>query len=379
MNDISYIPRYLEKIIENWLFKKMVIVLYGARRVGKTTLVQNLSKKYEDQSAYFNCDLPEVRRVLETQDPITIKNYLGDKKLVIFDEAQQVRDIGMSLKILHDTFPDIQIIATGSSSFDLANKVGEPLTGRSITFKLYPFSIAELEAKYNRFEIASQIDVFLIYGLYPAVVLSDSNNRPIFLKNLADNYLYKDVLAFENLKQPELLLNLLKAVALQVGAEVSVHELAVKLQVGAKTIERYLDLLEKSFVIFRLRPFSRNLRNEIGKKTKIFFYDLGVRNAILERFADLDKRDDIGALWENFCVVERIKINQQKGVLCNSYFWRNHVGKEVDYLEERDGKIMAFEFKWASERYRAPAEFLSAYQVAEVKVVNKNNFWELVV
>ena len=373
-----YIPRYLEKIIENWLFKNMVIILYGARSVGKTTMVQNLAKKYSDEAAYYNCDLPEVRRVLESQDPSVIKNYIGEKKLVIFDEAQQVREIGLSLKLLHDTFSEIQIIATGSSSFDLANKVGEPLTGRSLTFKLYPFSVSELGAMHNRFEISSQIGSFLIHGLYPAVVLSNASDRSVFLRNLADNYLYKDVLAFENLKRPDLLLDLLRAVALQVGAEVSVHELAVKLKCGTKTIERYLDLLEKSFVIFRLRPFSRNLRNEIGKKVKVFFYDLGVRNAIIDRFADLDVRDDIGALWENFCVAERMKANQQKGISCSTYFWRNHAGKEVDYLEESNGRITAFEFKWAKEKYRAPEEFLREYKVAEVKLINKDSLFDFV-
>lgn len=378
MKNISYIPRYLENIIEKWLFKNMVIILYGARRVGKTTLVQKLAEKYEDKAGYYNCDLSEVRRILESQDPLIIKTYIGEKKLIIFDEAQQVAGIGMSLKILHDTFPDIQIIATGSSSFDLANKVGEPLTGRSLTFKLFPFSLTELEVKYDRFELMSQIGVFLIHGLYPGVISSNATDRSFFLQNLTDNYLYKDVLAFENLKRPELLLNLLKAVALQVGCEVSMHELAIKLKCGVKTVERYLDLLEKSFVIFRLRPFSRNLRNEIGKKTKVFFYDLGVRNAIIDRFADLDKRDDVGALWENFCIMERIKSNQQKGILCSAYFWRNHVGKEVDYLEEADGNINAFEFKWSSEKYRAPEEFLHEYKVKGVKLINKDNLFEFI-
>lgn len=378
MTNKTYIPRYLEKIIENWLFKDMVIILYGARRVGKTTMVQNLAQKYGDKAAYYNCDLSEVRRVLESQDPVTMKNYIGEKTLLIFDEAQQVREIGLSLKLLHDTFSKIQIIATGSSSFDLANKVGEPLTGRSLTFKLYPFSVSELSEMYNRFEIGSQINSFLIYGLYPAVVLSDVASRALFLQNLADNYLYKDVLAFENLKRPDLLLDLLKVVALQVGSEVSVHELAVRLKCGTKTIERYLDLLEKSFVIFRLRPFSRNLRNEIGKKVKVFFYDLGVRNAIIDRFADLDKRDDIGALWENFCVAERMKINQQKGISGSTYFWRNHAGQEVDYLEESNGKITAFEFKWAKDKYRAPKEFLQEYNVPEVKLINKDNLFDFV-
>ena len=224
----------------------------------------------------------------------------------------------------------------------------------------------------------AQLPAFLTYGLYPAVALSGTEDRKIFLQNLVGNYLYKDVLMFENLRRSDLLIDLLRALALQVGSEVSRHELSIKLKCGVKTVERYLDLLEKSFVIFRLRPFNRNLRNEIGKKNKIFFYDLGVRNAIIERFSSLDLRDDVGALWENFCVFERLKANQKKEVFCNSYFWRNHAGKEVDYLEERDSAITAFEFKWGADRYRAPEEFLREYKVPEVKVIHKDNLFEFI-
>jgi len=371
--DNTYIPRYMDKLIETWLFKQKVIVLYGARRVGKTTMVQKLLGRFGDQSAYFNCDLHEVKNILKTQDPHIIKNYVGEKKIIIFDEAQQISEIGMSLKIVHDTFPELQIVATGSSSFDLANRVGEPLTGRSLTFTLYPLSLGELEDLYNRFEIFSQIEIFLIYGMYPDIILSDIKSRPIFLQNLVENYLYKDVLVFEQLKKPELLSELLRALALQVGSEVSLNELSVRLKCGVKTIVRYLDLLEKSFVIFRLRSFSRNLRNEIGKKFKVYFYDLGIRNALIDRFASLDRRDDIGALWKNFCIVERMKLNQKNGIFVNTYFWRTHTGKEIDYLEEGNGQIRAFEFKWKGEKYKAPKEFLDTYAVEHVQIVNREN------
>lgn len=373
-----YIKRALESQIEKFLFKGKILIIYGARQVGKTTLVNALLEKHDSSAGYYNCDLPEVRQVLESQNPILIKNYVGAKKLAVFDEAQQVREISRSLKILHDTFPQIQVISTGSSSFDLANKLSEPLTGRSLTFTLYPFSLGELEAKFNRFELMSQLETFLSYGLYPGVVTADLAGRELFLRNLAGNYLYKDVLMFENLRRSDLLLDLLKLLALQVGAEVSVNELSVKLKCNVKTVERYLDLLEKSFVIFRLRPFSRNLRNEIGKKIKVFFCDLGVRNALIERFAPLSVRDDVGALWENFCVLERIKFNQKKAVYCNIYFWRNHAGREVDYLEERDEKINAFEFKWSGAKYRAPEDFMKAYGVSEVKVINRDNLLEFI-
>ncbi len=374
----TYIPRYLEKIIEQWLFKEKVIILYGARQVGKTTLVKSLISRFSDTAGYYSCDLPEVRQVLESQNHLLLKDYIGDKTMVVFDEAQQVREIGKVLKLFHDSFPGIQIVATGSSSFDLANQVGEPLTGRSLTFTLYPLSFTEMKVLYNHFELMAQLPTFLTYGLYPSVALSGIEERIFFLQNLVGNYLYKDILMFENVRRSDLLVDLLRALALQVGSEVSRHELAIKLRCGVKTVERYLDLLEKSFVVFRLRPFSRNLRSEIGKKNKIFFYDLGVRNAIIERFSSLDLRDDVGGLWENFCVLERMKVNQEKEIFYNSYFWRNHAGKEVDYLEERDGLITAFEFKWGSEKYRAPGEFLREYKVPEVKVINKDNLFEFI-
>ena len=370
----EYIPRSLEKTIEKWLNKRQIIIIYGTRQVGKTMMVKKIIEKMQSSVAYYNCDSGEIRRVLEQQDPVVFKNYFGDKKVIVLDEAQQVKNIGASLKLLYDAYPEYQIIATGSSSFDLANKVGEPLTGRSLTFCLYQFSLLELENKYNRFELQAQLEDFLIYGAYPRIILSPILDRAILLKNLADNYLYKDVLAFENIKHPDLLLNLLKLISLQIGSEVSIHELSVKAHCATKTVERYLDLLEKTFVIFRLKPFSGNLRNEIGKKNKIFFYDIGIRNAIIDRFAKLDQREDVGALWENFCIAERIKTNQRNGKNCNIYFWRNHNGKEVDYLEETSGKIDAFEFKWSKEKYSPPQEFLKAYSVSDIKLINHNNW-----
>lgn len=370
----QYILRSLEEKIEKWIGKRMVLIIYGARQVGKTMMVNKIMQKRKQESVYFDCGSPEVRRVLEEHNPVSMKNYFGNKKIIILDEAQQVADIGLSLKLFYDKYEDCQVIATGSSSFDLANKIGEPLTGRNLSFKLYSFSMAELEFIYNRFELQEQLETFLIYGTYPKVVLSSISDRILLLKNLADNYLYKDVLAFENLKKPDLLLDLLRLLALQIGSEVSMHELAAKLKTSEKTIERYLDLLEKSFVVFRLRSFSRNLRNEIGKKSKVFFYDLGIRNALIERFVNFKLRDDIGALWENFCVIERIKANQRNDKMCNVYFWRNHSGGEVDYLEESNGKIEAFEFKWSKENYASPQEFLKAYKASSVKIINNKNW-----
>ncbi len=372
---INYLQRDLGAEIEKWLDNGLLVIVYGARQVGKTTLVKSLLEKQNAIAGYFNCDLPEVREVLESQNHSLIKDFIGRGNLVVFDEAQQVREIGKILKILHDVYPELKIIATGSSSFELANKLSEPLTGRSVVLPLYPFSLAEMEKRFNRFELKAKLEEFLIYGQYPAVVLAPLADRPPLLRNLADNYLYRDVLMFENLRRADILKEMLKLLALQIGSEVSMHEIAGKLKCGIKTAERYLELLEKSFVVFRLRPFSRNLRNEIGKKSKVFFYDLGVRNAIIDRFSGMSLRDDIGGMWENFCVIERMKANQRAGNAGGAYFWRNHAGKEVDYLEERDGKIAAFEFKYGAQKYRAPQDFLSAYNVKEVQIVNRENIF----
>jgi len=375
----KYIKRSLAPIIEKHLGKGMVIIVYGARQVGKTTLVKMLLEKYGASGGYLNCDLPEVRRILETQNHLLIKDYLGANKMVVLDEAQQVREIGKVLKIMHDTYPELQIVATGSSSFDLANKLSEPLTGRSLIFALYPFSIAELENNFSRFDLSAKLGDFLVYGQYPAIALAPAADRALLLRNLAGNYLYKDVLMFENLRRSDLLTDLLKLLALQIGAEVSMHELAVRLKCNVKTAERYLELLEKSFVVFRLRPLARNLRNEIGKKVKVFFYDLGVRNAIIDRFADLSLRDDLGALWENFCVMERMKANQRNETNSGAYFWRNHAGQEVDYLEDQNGRIAAYEFKWGQGKFRAPKEFLGEYGVKKIEMVNRDNFFNFLI
>lgn len=293
------------------------------------------------------------------------------------DEAQKIPEIGEILKLLIDTYPEKQFLATGSSSFDLANQTAEPLTGRKITFTLYPLALSELTQ--NKLTLHSRLEDFLLYGLYPDIIQSEGyEKKRIKLDELAGDYLYKDVLEFENLKRSDLLHKLLQALALQIGKEVSYHELAVLLQTSQETIQRYIQLLEKSFVIYRLSSFSRNLRKELGKKVKIFFYDLGIRNSLLQNFTPLHLRSDLGALWENFCINERKKMWQIKMQKTNQYFWRTYDQKEVDLVEERDGKLYGYEFKWGDKIPKAPKDWLKTYSNASYEVVNRENYWEFV-
>ncbi|HSV43221.1 MAG TPA: ATP-binding protein, partial [Candidatus Bathyarchaeia archaeon] len=310
------IKRQLEDIIEKWLFRQKVITVYGARQVGKTTLVKEMLHKHGDLSGYFNCEMLNVRQALESAEPEKIKRFVGDRKIIVFDEAQQISDIGKVLKIFHDAYPDIQVIATGSSSFELANRTQEFLTGRGLEFILYPFSYGELIDAHGFASVDAQKEFYMLYGTYPEVCLSSQEDARTLLDNLTGKYLYKDILEFENVQKPDKLLKLLKLLAYQLGNEVSIHELTTALAVNRDTVERYLDLLEKAFVIFRLKAFSKNLRKEINKKEKVYFYDVGVRNSLISRFDDIGMRDDIGGLWENICIIERKKYLQRTNKVC---------------------------------------------------------------
>ena len=371
------IQRKLEKVIESHLFKGKIIIIYGPRQVGKTTLAKKLIEKYGDENSYINCEIIDKKLALQDQNPERLKKTLGSGKFFVFDEAQKVSDIGTTLKLLVDTYPDIQIIATGSSSFDLANKINEPLTGRAFEFILYPISYAEIKDTYSLSRARESLSHYLRFGMYPAILDLDDQQSLSFLQTISSQYLYKDLFEFENIRKPDLLLNLLKLLAFQVGNEVSINELAVKLEVSNKIVARYINLLEKAFVIFRLTALSRNPRNEIGKKQKIFFYDLGIRNSLISRHTDLDNRDDVGALWENFVILERKKKLQYDLVYVGQYFWRSITGSEVDYVEEKDGKIIGYECKWSKDKIREPKAFIRDYD-ATVKVLNKDNFEDFV-
>jgi len=369
------IDRSIEKNIEKRLFKGKIIVVYGARQVGKTTLAKKLLKKYSSEKSYFNCEILLVRQALEKGDPGLIRKFLGDERLIVLDEAQKIKNIGQVLKLLIDTYPDMQIVATGSSSFDLADKVSEPLTGRALEFVLYPFSLKELAGFYTPFEIEAQLENFLVYGTYPEIIKHGHADAQVLLDNLSSKYLYKDILIFDRLKKSELLIKLLQLLALQIGQEFSIQELAINLQCNRDTVINYLDILEKSFVIFRLRAYSRNPRKEISKKQKIYFFDLGIRNSLISRYNDLALRDDVGALWENFCVAERIKRNQAAEFSCQKYFWRSLQQREIDYVEEYGNSLDGYEFKWTSQKFTPPIDFMR-YPKASAKLVNRANYAE---
>jgi uncharacterized protein len=368
-----YIKRDIQKLIEEWLFRKKVIILYGARQVGKTTLVKEILNKYSSINGYFNCELIPVKQLLERQDITEIKRNIGNLPIVVFDEAQKINQIGLILKMIHDTYPEIQIIATGSSSFNLLNKIQEPLTGRGLEFLLYPFSYSEMNQIYKPIELSEKIKSFLIYGLYPEIVTQDESDSIFLLNNLTSKYLYRDILEFETIKRPELVIQLLQSLSFQVGSEVSHHELAIQVKANVRTIERYLDLLEKAFVIYRLNALSRNLRNEIGTKEKIYFYDLGMRNSLINQFNPINLRIDIGALWENFCIIERIKFRQIKKKYGPVYFWRTHDQKEIDYIEEENGLFNGFEFKWnPNTKLKKANQFIEKYN-GSITAIHPNN------
>jgi hypothetical protein len=386
--------RTIQDHIEQWLFKGKVIVIYGARRVGKTTLVNQILKKYAGQDIdflekqitlsdpkseyrYLNCDYITVRQLLETENEHQLKQILGNTKLIVLDEAQRIENIGLILKIIVDTFPDVQVIATGSSSFSLSNKITEPLTGRAIHYMLYPLSVQEIINTHDPLYIESNLNRLLRFGSYPEVFTTktETQTREI-LESIASNYLYKDILEFENVKSSKILYNLLQLLALQLGNEVSFQELAKSLGINHLTVKRYIDLLEKCFVIFSLNAFSRNYRKEISKSVKVYFYDAGIRNMLIQNFNPLNLRSDTGGLWENFCILERFKYNQNNRRFVNSYFWRTYDQQEIDLIEEEGGKLTGYEFKWGESRrvYTPPKAFLKHYENSSASRIDRDNY-----
>ena len=374
---VNTIKRTIQSRLEDKFFKGKVIILYGPRQVGKTTLVKEIQKKNLSDSIYFNCDEPDIREKLENKTSTFLKELIGDKKIIIIDEAQRIKNVGITLKLIIDNFKDVQVIATGSSSFDLANKTTEPLTGRKYEFYLYPFSIEELNPEKNKIEIDRTIENRMIYGLYPEVIIKSAEAEEN-IKLIAKSYLYKDILQYQNIKNPNILEKLLQSLALQVGNEVSYNELSNFLDIDKKTVANYIEILKKAFVIFELKPFSRNLRNELRKLRKIYFFDNGVRNALINNFNSLDRRNDAGQLWENFIISERVKINSNHGNDYNMYFWRTHDKKEIDYLEEKNGKLYGYKIKLGSGRLSGVKLFLDTYPDSELKVIKKDNYNELI-
>lgn len=366
--------------ISELIQKGKILVIYGARRTGKTTLLNDYLKKTDLKYKLDSGDNIRVQQVLSTQDFSLINDYVSGYDLIAIDEAQQIPNIGMGLKIIVDNHPEIFVIVTGSSSFDLSQTIGEPLTGRKRTSTLYTFSQEELLSKYNKFELKEELWNFLIFGSYPEAALADKKEDKIEIINeLVDSYLLKDILSFERVKSQKHLLNLLKLLAFQVGSEVSLNELAVNLGVDVKTVGRYLDLLEKSFIIKKLGGFSRNLRNEVTSKAKYYFEDNGIRNGIIMNFNSIDLRNDIGQLFENFMFIERQKFHSNRRNFLNNYFWRTYTGKEIDLVEDKEGQLTAFEFKWSKNaRTKKQKEFVDNYNPVNYYFINESNYLEYI-
>jgi predicted AAA+ superfamily ATPase len=373
-------PRDLQEQLSKWLERKEIIILYGARQVGKTTLITEMLKDRQDAIIY-NCERPDVKEILENKNLPEIHLLFENKKIVALDEAQKVADIGTILKLIYDddTF-DQKLIATGSSSFELADKITEPLTGRNVKFRLHPLSIDEIKKKNGWLWIIENLGQLMVYGTYPGIIDLPVSLKSIKLMELSSDYLFRDVLAFDNIRNPSLLRKLLKSLALQLGSQVSNNELAGMLGVSSVTIEKYLDLLEKCFVIFSLSSFSGNLRNEIRKSRKYYFYDLGIRNALISALGSIENRSDIGALWENYCITERLKFNEIHHPGASLYFWRTYDGAEIDLIEDYNGELTAFEFKWQQrKRYSFPVSFINEYNPVRSTFVTKDDLHKLVI
>jgi predicted AAA+ superfamily ATPase len=370
------INRELENIIIGRLFQGKAIIILGPRQVGKSTLLNMIRLRLNKKTLLLNCDNNDIKRQLTDPGVNDLHRLLGDNELVLIDEAQRVMNIGLTLKLITDQLPEKQLIVTGSSSLELSNIVNEPLTGRKFEYQLFPVSMKEWVGHTGFIDSNRNLEQYLLYGTYPDI-LNHPGNEPELLNNLVSSYLYKDVLMYQDVRKPEFIEQLLEALALQVSSEVSYSELARLLKTDSHTVQRYISLLEKAFIIFRLRSFSRNVRNELKKSRKIYFYDNGIRNAILGNFSPVGSRTDIGMLWENFFISERMKFLHYNKIYAKRYFWRTTQQQEIDYLEECDGKLTAIEIKWnAQKRVHFPRTFQAHYPDVSIHHVTRENFWE---
>lgn len=365
-----YIKRSVTPLIQSTLDRGKIAIVYGARQVGKTTLAKEISKSYK-KPLYLNCDDPSVVSSLTEKSAIELKSYIGDSDLVVIDEAQRVENIGISIKLIHDTYPEYSLLITGSSSLDLANKVTEPLTGRSIETILYPLSVREVSAKSSDIPLMSK--TLLDRGGYPGMWHLSAKEAHEQLTNIANNYIFKDALSPAVIYDQTTVTDLLRLLAFQVGHEVNYTELATKLSISKDTVQRYIDLLEKAFIVFRRNQYRRNLRSEVGRLRKVYFYDLGIRNALIDNFKPADLRDDMGQLWENYCIVERLKYLQFGRRSVRSFYWRNPDGREIDIVEEESDQIRAYECKLSpSKSASKPAAFGQQYPTASYTTINPN-------
>ncbi len=366
------IKRWLKDEIVKSLKDNRITILYGARQVGKTTLVKELVSEYN--GVYFSCDEPDIREAFSNKTSSEMKNFIKDAKFIVLDEAQRVQNIGLSLKLLHDTYPEIKIIATGSSSFELANKTIEPLTGRNITFTLYPISYKEYSDSLGHLESKRLLQDRMIFGMYPAIIFSQNPGRD--LKIIANDYLFRDILRIETIRKPIIIEKLVRLLALQSGNEVSYNELAQKLEVSRQTIMQYVRLLEQAFIIFRLPPLARNKRDEITRFEKIFFFDVGIRNALIDNFSPLDNRADKGSLFENFFISERQKQYQRSDGHTRPHFWRTKDGSKIDLVEETHDTLNAFECKWQETSIKTRA-WKNVFPKTDVTQVTSKNIADI--
>lgn len=378
MNEIE---RDLKVVLDSKIGKGKVLLLIGPRQVGKTTLLKNIltSISSEKKVQFWNCDESDVRQFLSEANSAKLKSFVGNSDFIVIDEAQRVKDIGLTIKLLHDSFPNVQLAVTGSSSLDLSNSINEPLTGRKFEYNLFPFSTNELVNHTSMLEEMRLLKNRLVYGFYPDVVNNPGEEKEI-LTNIVNSYLYKDVFEFQDIRKSSVIEKLVQALALQVGSEVSFNELGNLLGIDTVTVQRYVDLLEKAYVIFHIRSFSRNVRNELKKSIKIYFYDNGVRNSVISNFSPIELRSDIGALWENFLISERIKNNTYHNKHAKYYFWRTTQKQEIDFIEEVDQNLFAYEFKYNPKKVnsKCPVTFSNNYPNVPFDVITSENYMDFV-
>jgi predicted AAA+ superfamily ATPase len=377
---MDWYKRYLEKAGNSFLNPGKVSVLYGPRRVGKTELLKKLISSFEGSIYSGTGDNLELREILSSQELSKITTNFSKYELIFIDEAQRVPRIGFGLKLLIDNYPEKTIVVTGSSSFGLSKNIGEPLTGRNITRILYPLSVYELYNQSGGMKVHEQLENLMIFGGYPEVLNALTvTDKMEYLLSLRDSYLFKDILELENIRNPLKLTELLKLLAFQIGREVSLNKLGNTLGIAKQSVERYLDLLEKTFIIKRAGGFSRNLRKEVVKSARYYFWDVGIRNALINNFNPLNQRNDTGMLWENFMYMERLKTKHYKRIFSNDYFWRTYDQQEIDLIEERSGKLFAYEFKYSPKNIKAPKAWQNAYRDSEFMIISKENYLEFLI
>ncbi|MBL7111054.1 MAG: ATP-binding protein [Bacteroidales bacterium] len=378
--DRNWITRYYQQVFPELVQKGKVLIIYGPRRSGKTELIRKYLSDFTGKLYMGSGDDIELRELISSQNTRRILSLLGNYDLVFIDEAQKIPDVGNGLKILVDNAPECKIIITGSSSLDLARHTGEPLTGRQKIRVLFPLSVLEIYNHFGGMDILQRLEELMIYGSYPETITSENLElKKEYLITLRNSYLFKDIFELENIRNSSLISDLLKLLAFQIGNEVSLSELASSLGIARQTIERYLYLLEKSFIIKKVTGFSRNLRSEVTKTSRYYFYDNGVRNALINNFNPLDMRNDTGMLWENLLFIERVKLQHYKQMYSNNYFWRTYDKKEIDHIEERDGKLFAYEFKWGKSKVSVPKLWKETYPDSEYQVINKENFLDFLI